>query len=113
MLEMAKNKISRDEYKKMLKNKGAGKPRALRTDNSKAKVLRQTIFEIQGLLPSCKNFLFAGGFTAVIKIVRYRRADVDNVGKGSLDSLQGSAYGNDRDCEDSRSYRDNAKGVLQ
>ncbi len=97
--------MSRDEYKEMLKNNNSWQTRAIRSDHTETKVLRQTVAEIQRILPHCKDFLFPHHFRLEVCIVGYGRGDVDNVGKGILDALQGTAYGNDRDCNDFRVYR--------
>lgn len=104
---MLKNKINKIEYKKILKSNGSRKTRSVSSDNTKAKVLRQAISKVSRILPNRKDLLFPGSFSIETCIVGYRKGDVDNVGKGILDALQDIAYGNDRDCEDFRSYRNN------
>ncbi len=82
------------------KNKvySARKASTLRKDNSKTKVLQQAMDAIPNLQGGSEDFLFTGNFEIKIKIHSTSKADIDNITKAILDSLQGSAYGNDRNC---------------
>jgi hypothetical protein len=104
---MIRNKLTKEAYKREINKICCSRQASsIRKNNPETKVLRQAVGEIQRILPHCTNFLFPGRFGIEICVVGYLRGDVDNVGKGILDALQSTAYGNDRDCDDFRSYRD-------
>ena len=78
--------------------KGTRLPNRLRTNYPKSKVCQSPIFQVQGLLGGDKGFLLSGDFGIEVEIHGKCRSDADNVVKGILDSLQGHAFENDRDC---------------
>jgi len=99
---MAKNSISQSEYRELLngnKFQNTRKSSPLRKDNKKSNVCKQTVSEIQQIQGNSPDFLFNGSFGIEIKMFGKQRGDIDNYAKGILDSLQGIAYTNDRDCK--------------
>ena len=71
---------------------------SVRKNNSKSKICKQTIPKIQKIQSNSEDFLFIGNFGIKIKATGESRADIDNIAKGILDSLEKVAYANDRKC---------------
>ena len=93
------NKISQEEYKRELNRiHSGGGTGSIRKDNSKAKVHRQAISAVPGLLGTGPMGVHAGPFAIEVTIYGKIRADIDNVAKGILDALNRTAYLDDRQC---------------
>ena len=72
--------------------------RSVCKDNAKAKVCKQAIPEVSDVLKRSPGAFYSGSFRVEIEIHGKCRADIDNVGKGILDALNGVAYKDDREC---------------
>lgn len=91
--------LSIDEYKRELNRvHSARKKGTLRKGNPKVKMGKQAVPEIQTRFPCCSDVFFSGPFKIEIEIFGKIRADIDNIGKGILDALNGIAYKDDRQC---------------
>lgn len=75
-----------------------GDPSPVCKNNTKAKVRKQAIPKVQKLQAASPGPLYEGSFRIEIEIYGRCRADIDNVGKGILDALNGVAYKDDRQC---------------
>ena len=96
---MFENKVSREEY--LNEVNGVRNPRktsAVRKDNARAKASVQTVPKVSGVQGSGTDELHAGCFEIEIEIHGKVRADIDNIGKGIMDALNGVAYVDDRQC---------------
>jgi Holliday junction resolvase RusA-like endonuclease len=98
-----KNKLTRGEYlneRNQVYNSRKGS--SLYKDNSKSKVRMQTVRKVQGVVSKSENVLHSGPFKIEVEIYGKCRGDIDNVLKGVLDSLNGIAYIDDKQCIDAR-----------
>ena len=68
-------------------------------NNSKVKIYKQAVQPLSRLEEDSKDFLFSGNFEVKIQIYGKAKGDIDNYTKAVLDSLQGIAYENDRNCK--------------
>ncbi len=84
--------------KKKFSFQGSREARAICKNNAKAEIREQAMEKICYLQGGGSNLLFVGDFEIKVKIVAKSKADIDNITKGILDALQGTAYGNDRNC---------------
>jgi Holliday junction resolvase RusA-like endonuclease len=93
------NKISQEEYKRELNRIHSGGPAStIRPNHSKTKVRRQAISAVPGLFGTGPMGLHAGPFAIEVTIHGPCRADIDNIAKGILDALNGTAYVDDKQC---------------
>lgn len=93
------NKMSQEEYKRELNRVcRRGTAGSVRSNDTKTKVHRQAISALPGLLGTGPMGVHAGPFAMEITIHGPCRADIDNVAKGILDSLNATAYVDDRQC---------------
>lgn len=75
---------------------------SVRSNNSKTKILRPAIQKISTIQKISSNMLFTGRFKISVEIFGKSRADGDNILKGVLDSLNKTAYQDDRQCREGR-----------
>ena len=94
---MQNNKVSRDEYKKMLKNNCSRKASSSSANYEKANEIRQAISKIRSLQTYRPSILFDCPYRLDITVHGKTRADEDNIRKAINDALQGTATRNDRD----------------
>lgn len=69
---------------------------ALRENDAINEVYKQAMETIRDLESRCKDFLFTGPVGVEAEFTGKTRADIDNLGKGILDSLERIFYENDR-----------------
>ncbi len=99
-------RMSAKEFKNQ-KNKvhSTRKSSSICKNNSETKIRLPKIQKVQGVRRNSCSTLFEGSFIIEVKINGKTRADIDNILKGVLDSLNGIAYKDDRQCVDARVYR--------
>ena len=95
----SKNRMSLDDYRTAINQLyGGGDTSPIRKNNTKTKARKQTIQKVHRLQKNSSVKLHEGPFEIEVKIHGKCRADIDNVLKGVLDSLNGLAYKDDRQC---------------
>lgn len=93
------NKMSQEEYKREINRVHRGGPsRSIRKNDPKTKIRRQAISAVPGVRGTGPLGIHEGPFAIEIAIHGKCRADIDNIAKGVLDSLNGTAYVDDRQC---------------
>ena len=97
------NRMTKEQYKNEINRvHGSRKARTVRKNNTKTKTLLQAVPPISGLQGFCSTELYKGPFKIEVDIHGKCRGDIDNVLKGILDSLNGFAYADDRQCREAR-----------
>lgn len=95
-----KNKMTREEFLAELDHlHNTGKTSPIRKNHSKTKVPKPTISTVSGIRGVGEDLLHSGPLEIEIKIYGPPRADIDNIAKGILDSLNRVAYQDDRQVQ--------------
>jgi len=97
------NKMSLEEYRREVNRVHSSRhPNSVLPNNTKGKTRKQAVQKVQGVQRMGSGVLHAGPFRICVEIHGKCRGDIDNVLKGILDSLNGVAYKDDKQCVEAR-----------
>jgi len=96
------NYMSKEEFSEINRVRGARKTNSVLQNNSKSKARKQAIQKVQRVQRVGSDVLHEGPFRICVEIHGKCSGDIDNVLKGILDSLNGVAYKDDRQCVEAR-----------
>lgn len=92
-------RMTTEEYKREINRVcRRGPTSSIRKNDPKTKVHRQAISAVPGIRGTGPMGLHDGSFAMEITIIGETNADIDNIAKGILDALNGTAYVDDRQC---------------
>lgn len=94
--------MSKEEFNGINRVYSPRKTSAVYKGYPKIKVCKQAVQKIRSVQKPHTELLHAGDFKIEVEIYGKIRGDIDNVLKGVLDSLNGYAYKDDRQCVDAR-----------
>lgn len=96
------NYMSKEDFNEINRVRGARASRSVHKGYSAIKTQKPAISAVQKLLGLGEGQFHEGGFRIAIEIYGPIRGDIDNVLKGILDSLNGIAYSDDKQCVEAR-----------